>query len=187
MSAGEKNEADLDQALANLPRDVEPQRDLWPGIEARITSQPRQSLWQWAAAATLLLVVGALMVRGGQPEFSDPEITATPSPVVSPVLPLEVPRPLAELTSFPGESFALTRAAELAQFEEQLALLPAADRELVIENLNTIRRAIAEIDGALADNPDNALLKELLLSNYRQELTTMQRVNRITRSMRADL
>ncbi len=187
MSSDKQDEAALDKALAELPKGVEPARDLWPEIEARINDDHSQSLWQWAAAATVVLAVGALMVRFGQPDVADPVLSATPAPNTLEVPAFETPRPLAELTSFPGEGFAVTRDAELAQFAKQLALLPEAERQLVTDNLNVIRRAIAEIDAALAENPDNALLKELLLSNYRQELDTMNRINRVTRSMRADL
>ena len=51
----------LDTALDAMPRSVEPERDLWPAIEARL--EPREvrngRRWLWPAAAAVLLVVGS--------------------------------------------------------------------------------------------------------------------------------
>ncbi len=52
------NERELQEAVGRLPKNIEPPRDLWPGIEARLR-RPRQ-YWYWvpvAAAAVLLLVL----------------------------------------------------------------------------------------------------------------------------------
>ena len=43
----EIGEAELRMALHALRRDIEPERDLWPGIAARLQPRPpRQALWQ---------------------------------------------------------------------------------------------------------------------------------------------
>lgn len=178
----------LDRALAELPKAVEPERDLWPGIEQRIQPAAAQPVWQWAAAATLLLAVGALFVRLGESPGEDaPVISATPAVTTAIDSPITATRPLVELTSYPGEQFGTARDAEIERFEAQLARLPEAERIVVERNLVVIRSAIAEIDAALTDNPDSAALKQLLLSSYRQELDTMNRVNSIAGSMRDDL
>ena len=62
---------------------------------------------------------------------------------------------------------------------ERLEQLPPATRLDVTTNLQTIRSAIADINAALASEPDNALLQQLLLSSYSQELALMRRVNDI--------
>ena len=54
----------IDEALDLLPRDIEPPRDLWPAIEARL--EPRAvrggRRWPWLAAAGVLLVVGSSLI-----------------------------------------------------------------------------------------------------------------------------
>ena len=46
-----------------------------------------------------------------------------------------------------------------------------------MRNIETIRSALEEIDGALQDNPDDPLLQELMLQTYQRELDVMARVN----------
>ena len=46
-----------------------------------------------------------------------------------------------------------------------------------------IREAIDDINTALAADPDNAYLQELLQKTYREELTVMRRVGGLTRSV----
>jgi hypothetical protein len=53
---------DLEQELANLARRIEPRRDLWPTIQARITDR-RGWHTTWAMAACLLLSIG--VIRAG--------------------------------------------------------------------------------------------------------------------------
>ena len=55
----------LDEVLDLLPRDIEPPRDLWPAIEARLEPRadagaPRR--WAWLAAAGVLLVIGSSLI-----------------------------------------------------------------------------------------------------------------------------
>ena len=58
---------------------------------------------------------------------------------------------------------------------------------VVISNLNTIRKAIQELNDALAEEPDNVLLQDLLLSTYHEEMALMRRVDGIANSaMRRD-
>ena len=61
--------AGLDRALAELPDEVEPARDLWPGIEARITPAANFGWQNFALAASvcLALAVGALLWFGQDP------------------------------------------------------------------------------------------------------------------------
>ena len=59
----------LDAQLRALPVEVEPGRDLWPGIAARIAQaaaapQPvtRRPAWAWQAVAALVLVAGSSLL-----------------------------------------------------------------------------------------------------------------------------
>ena len=59
------NEHELERAVSGLPKTIEPPRDLWPGIEARLRRQRggrggRGGLWYWiplAIAAVLAIVM----------------------------------------------------------------------------------------------------------------------------------
>jgi len=67
-----------------------------------------------------------------------------------------------------------------AQLRTELERLSPTAREEVEQNLAMIRGAIGQINAALADEPDNPLLHELLLQTYREELAMMQRVGGLT-------
>ncbi|HSG53256.1 MAG TPA: hypothetical protein VLA40_14215 [Rheinheimera sp.] len=53
------NEQQLDQAIANLNRQLTPEQDLWSALERRLDVQAKQQqspLWLWATAAAIILV-----------------------------------------------------------------------------------------------------------------------------------
>ncbi|MGY8793582.1 MAG: hypothetical protein ACKVJN_00390 [Woeseiales bacterium] len=55
------------------------------------------------------------------------------------------------------------------------------------DNIRTIQDAIADINRALANEPDNVLLQEMLLDTYRDELSLMRRIDGISNTgMRRD-
>jgi ferritin len=56
-------------------------------------------------------------------------------------------------------------------------------RTRIWHTLAVIREAIDDINTALAADPDNAYLQELLQKTYREELTVMRRVGGLTRSV----
>jgi hypothetical protein len=58
--------------------------------------------------------------------------------------------------------------------------LPPEARADVEKNLVIIRSAIGDINTALEGEPESALLQELLLNTYREELSLMQRVGGLT-------
>ena len=74
--------------------------------------------------------------------------------------------------------------ADLAsRLDEQLARLSPEERDDVERTLVVIREAIDDINAALATDPDNAYLQELLQRTYREELTVMRRVGGLTRNV----
>jgi hypothetical protein len=170
----------LMRAARELPRGIAPQRDLWPGIERAInTPEPRRRDWNRLvaqAAAVLLLVGGSsgvtwLALEGGQ----------------APVQPGTATQPLEfEMVagSFGGRyhlgpEFIDARNGLAAGLEAKLAQLPPETRVAVEQNIADIRAAISEMNQALANEPDNALLQDLLLGAYREELRLMRQVDSI--------
>ena len=82
------NEHELERAVRDLPKSIEPPRDLWPGIEARLRRGRRN--WYWlplAAAAVFALVLIARTVEkepawdvtklAGQPTLGTARLTAS--------------------------------------------------------------------------------------------------------------
>jgi hypothetical protein len=169
---------------AHLKREVRPERDLWPEIEQRISESvhPGRSVWSsvWAQAAAVVLLVGGssgityMAVSDG----SDPAtmIAGTQTLIFEPVS-----------GSFGsqynlGPDYQDARRSLAAGFEDKLENLAPETRADVVANLEAIRTAINDINKALAEEPDNVLLQELLLDIYRDELSLMNRVDGITRA-----
>lgn len=176
---GTNGERDELTALARkLPAGIAPGRDLWPGIEAAIDRHERQRRFGWdrllAQAAAVVLLVGG---SSGITWFAM-------STRMDQVAPAEQTQPLA-LQSVSGNfgsnyhlgpEFMDARADVAARLERELDRLPPETRSEVRQNIVRIRSAINEINLALAEEPDNPLLQELLLSTYREELDVMRRV-----------
>ena len=169
----------LMRAARELPRGIAPQRDLWPGIEQAISKPEPRRDWNrllTQAAAVLLLVGGSsgltwLALEGGQA----PVQTGTRTQ------PLEfemVAGSFGERYHL-GPEFIDARNGLVAGLEAKLAQLPPETRLAVEQNIADIRAAISEMNQALANEPDNALLQDLLLSAYREELRLMRKVDSI--------
>jgi hypothetical protein len=178
----------LDEALASLPQDVAPQRDLWPQIRAEIEKTPIaaptpasrvQANW-FRLAATVLLMVGASFVT----YYVTRESLQTP---VAQVTPEAVPAPqvIGQPASFSfgsqqlGAGYTNARAELDKRFQERLAALPPAARAKVESNLADLRRAATEISRTLAENPSDPLLQDLLMSTYQSELQLLADVSEL--------
>jgi Putative zinc-finger len=147
-------------AARALPRAVHPDRELWPGIEARLfprratrphRQRPRALLA--LAAGIALLLAGALLATWYQ---------RTTAPAAS--------------------AFALERqrydreSADLAQsLGRDSTGLPGDTRAVVQRNLAIVDRAIREAEAALASDPGNAELEQMILARYAQRLALLKR------------
>lgn len=184
-----ETEAELDRRIARMSRAVEPERDLWPDIEARLgeaaaegdtRTVTRHAWWGAAAAAVCAAALLPLLLREAPvaddpvPLATVPETSTTGLDTAGQQLRL---RNAAVTSVEPGPEYRAARAELLALLEGRLATLAPEDREIVVRNIETIRRALEEIDGALQDNPDDPLLQELMLQTYQRELDVMARVN----------
>lgn len=165
---------------ARLATEVSPERDLWPGIEQVIAApviERRPLLTSlWAQAAAIVLLVGGssgltYLAMTGDESNTVPSMTSPGELVFEPVS-----------GSFGsqynlGPDYIDARRVVSVDFEEHLADLSPEARQAVETNVETIRNAITEINRALAEDPDNVLLQELLIETYRDELNIMKRVN----------
>lgn len=168
----------IDEALDLLPRDIEPPRDLWPAIEARL--EPRVvrggRRWPWLAAAGVLLVVGSSLITANLVR-REAAVTAQ--------APIEQPDAAAMRTAFgPGQTLGPGYDAIRQQLADSLAAridrLPPAARAKLEANLAELHRATAEINAALELSPGDPLLEELLINSYQDELAVLASVNQLT-------
>lgn len=175
---------ELMRAARALPRGVAPRRDLWPGIEHAITTGARTAGWQWnrmfaQAAAVVLLVAGSSGVTWLA--LQEDAGTASQGPAGQPLVMEPVAGSFGSRYHL-GPEFVDARNNLAAGLDRKLAQLPPETRLAVEKNFADIRAAISEINRALADEPDNALLQDLLLSAYREELSLMRKVDGIANS-----
>ncbi len=180
--------AALDALLARaraLPRQAEPERELWMGIRNRIEMQKPQAraggerfpveparakLWRarlqvpvWAAGAAAALLVattiGTGLWLGRAPSLEDPAAI----------------RALADsLRDRDGMSG--MRRDLLALLDERREQLPPDVVVAVEKNLGEIDRAIAEIHLAFEAHPDNSALNFLLAEAYRREAEMLEQL-----------
>ena len=142
-------DTELRWGLRQLPRELEPPTDLWPGIAARL-APPRRRTWPWLAglalAASLVLALGLSV-------------------------PARAPTASADVALLEREADALTREYQVAL--DQLAGAPLA--ALVEPDLATLDQSAVDIRRALVDDPDAVYLLEQLRRTYARRLSLTQR------------
>ena len=147
-------ETDLRWQLRQLPREIEPSSDLWPGILAGIERRPARRPVRWIAsfamAASLLLAGGLFWRDGAKPPAPAEDITAT---VVN-----------AETRALTDEYQAALRQFDGAPIPTQLR--PA---------LQEVDRSVMQIRHAIAADPDSVFLLQQLRKTYSLRLSLTQR------------
>jgi hypothetical protein len=164
-------------SLSELPQEIMPARDLWPQIEAQLgtaASAPRgHRPWQftrgWAALGGLAaaLAVGILIGRGLLPTRGEAPGVATPAPPSA--------------ANFITDPRYVSVHRELMRtLDQRLATLPPATRTKVLASLDTIHKSMQDIQAALGRDPGNALLQELLVNTYQDEMRVLTDVQDAT-------
>jgi hypothetical protein len=186
---GNRNGDDrLMEKASRMPVDIQPERDLWPGIAARLEprEQPGRDTGRWrlvgAIAAAVALVAVSSLLTVWVTDRSEPVTISRVQP------PQGMTRPAAGSANF-GPDYVLGPKYEKARqqlsrdLEVQLKTLSPKTREVVEKNLSQIRQAMADINGALAEDPGNVLLQQLLMAAYQDEMTMLMEVNRMAQSL----
>ena len=171
-------------SLRDLPRDIAPPRDLWQAIEARISSEknaassapPQRSgrtvrLRVLAAAAVLAaLAVGIWIGRAMLPVPSaGAGVSASNTPAVEPGT---------FHAAYVMDSRYLQQRAQLVKnLESRLAALPPESRAKVVASLQTINDSKRDLEAELGKDPSNALLQELLVNTYQDEMRVLTAVH----------
>jgi hypothetical protein len=156
----EIGEAELRMALHTLRRDIEPERDLWPGIAARLSQQrqapaPRpRRVWPVALAASMLLALG-LAWQGSGPQAVRP-VAVGGQPATVPL---------------PKEAEALSTHYQAALRELDVRAAPASWQP----GLEALDRSAEQILAALRQSPESAQLLEQLRQIYTRRLALSRR------------
>ncbi|HVP34379.1 MAG TPA: hypothetical protein VMT09_12100 [Steroidobacteraceae bacterium] len=166
--------------LRELPRAIEPGRDLWPQIESEIsgrgatapaaqatvsTRRGHGTPLRWLAAAAMVgaLAVGVWIGRSVLPG-------AGPAPLAQAARPAGATLPAAWVSD---PRYQRQHEELMRSLGAQLAALPPASRVKVMASLTTIRQAKQQLEEALGKDPGNALLQELLVNTYQDEMRVL--------------
>jgi hypothetical protein len=169
------------RSLDQLPQNIQPPRDLWPGIAAEMAKDAQGTVrgrgkganpltrTQWVALAAVVaaLAVGVWVGRNVIPLDGPPSqlVDGGSAPDVVTAAYIKDPRYMRD------------RAALVRSLDEKMKTLPPETQRKVTASLETIRKSIADIQAALGKDPGNALLQEMLVNSYQDEmrvLTTVQ-------------
>jgi hypothetical protein len=158
----------LEQELLDLPRDIVPPRNLWPGISQRLAA-PRRSrpvlmaaCVAAAAACIASLFTWAVLRRAEAPQGLS--VVAQGNPYNATL-----------------DAKYIKAHDELQRtFEQRLSLLDPKTRTQIEASLETIRQAKENIRRALQADPSSPLLEELWQSTWHDEIDLYDRVVQTT-------
>lgn len=173
------------KSLRELAPAIEPPRDLWPDIEARLQvpataaapARGRLAQLRWLAAAAMLasVAVGVWIGRDLLP-LSAPGGSGAPlEGATGPAALTEGSAVQAAYTSDPR--YQHQRAALLKSLQARLDAMPAPARAKVAASLAAIEAAKQDLERALGKDPSNALLQELLINTYQDEMRVLTDVH----------
>lgn len=175
---------------AELPKSIDPPAEAWSNIRAAIerdkeaiarhdtgsTLRFRRRPYALAAAAVLLVVLSS----AGTAVYMNARSADPRNPVAS--SPANAATP-ASLTAFTVEENNYLRNVAVLQdlLDQQESLLAPETIAQLKASLRTIDEAILEARTALARDPANGVLIEMLSGTYRQKMDLMRRTAELTR------
>ena len=177
--------------LRELPQSIEPSHDLWPSIEARlsgvsaeradadgtVTWRRRAVRMRWLAAAAMLACV-ATGVWIGRSLLPGPQGNGTPLTAETRATGESPPgRTAAHGIYVSDPRYEHERAELVRTLEARLAALPPPAQAKVRASLAAIEKAKADLEQALGRDPSNALLQELLVNTYQDEMRVLTDVH----------
>jgi len=192
----------LSQMLASLPRDVQPERDLWQGIQAEIAKTPivtdTAPVVHFASSRLFQIAAGVLLVLATSfTTFVVTRQSMEKDAAVQVAQQQSVPTATAPLNAMPvsfgpealGADYMKARSELDQRFEERIKTLPPSTRAKLERNLADLRHAATEIAATLAEHPSDPLLQDLLMSTYQRELQLLADVSEVPVShpVRTDL
>lgn len=158
---------------AELPKDVEPSRDLWPSIAARLGEAPREATgkafrWPMALAAGFLVASVSALLTWSLMRAPEPAVVAN-TPTVQAAVADIVPVSYGPNSGLTAQEL-MARDELVVRFREKFTTLRPETRDAIVKNLAIMQAAADEIDAALAKDPASGMLKGMLVGTYKQEL-----------------
>jgi hypothetical protein len=162
-----------------LPRDIVPPPEVWTALQARVKSAPPRARakswnlgWLAAAAAIVFLVGSALLLPPsvGKGKGKGAVVQAPARAMVSPVV-------LAVEDCYSPAIRDLRRT-----LDQQRVTLSPATLSVVERSLVTIDSAIAEARSALASDPANQALVQILSAQFEHKVDLLERATRLSSS-----
>jgi hypothetical protein len=187
----------LDSLLAELPRDVQPSRDLWRDIKAEIVADAphagqrlhHQRWFQLAAAVVLVLassVVTFFVVQSSMREQLQQQVAEARKEVTQQMNPVLQAMPVRfDGHEGLGKSYEEARAQLDAEYAKRIQNLPPLVRVKVERDIADLRRSAREISDTLTQYPSDPLLQDLLVSTYQREIQLLSEVNTMAASTAA--
>jgi hypothetical protein len=187
----------LDSMFAELPREVQPSRDLWRGIKAEIAADaPRaarplhmQRWFQLAAAVVLIVgssVVTFFVVQSSMQAEMQAQVVLARSAVTRQMEPVLKAMPVRfDGHEGLGKSYEEARAQLDAEYAKHIQNLPPVVRAKVERDIADLRRSAREMSATLARYPSDPLLQDLLVSTYQREIQMLSDVNAMAASSAA--
>ena len=166
-----------------LPRDIAPPPQVWNALRARVASEARvrsthQRRWWhngWlAAAAAVVLIAGTMTLttllasRGKAAKAKPPQGISTPSSMALLAVDRNYVATIGELRATLDAQRAQLSPATIATLERSLAVIDAA---------------IAEARAALAADPANQALLDILAAHYERKVDFLQRAAELSSSL----
>jgi len=182
------SEQELLERLGALPREIAPDRDVWPAISKVIgqkdTGHPKQSLNRWwkhavAASLAVVFVTGILIGQqwGTTPGSVSPEIA-----LVNPDQSLWVNSLAGTLTASELEYRAAFREfISVGEFQENL---PQQTVNKLISGWAELGAAEAALTSALQENPGNSFLSAKMLELRSRQLDFLKQIASLDQNAR---
>lgn len=149
----------LDRATKGLPRSIQPRRDLWPGIEQRLSrpkAAPRVPRLVWGPAVLLAASILMLVTIG-----------RLASPGVGPAA-------LSRDTIQRLEAECDRADADVRGLLVGNSAVSEATRDVLTANLSVIDGAIRETEAALGRYPNDVTLANRLTAGYEEKLSLLR-------------
>jgi predicted anti-sigma-YlaC factor YlaD len=166
------------EAAATLPRQIEPRRDLWPGIAERIEDakrepRPAARVRPWwgsplglAAAAALVMALGAFLAR-------DRLRTNAPSVTEGTLLPAAV-SPGGEALAEAERSYTTATAELMAAVNARRDSFSPETLAAIDRNLLVIDDSLKQLRDAIQKDPGRAELQRMLVATHQKKVDMLR-------------
>jgi len=179
------------ERAADLPKSIDPPAEAWSNIRAAILREEnavksvalphRQHFWnrRFALVAAAAAIVVAVLSSSATAWY----LSSRPTPEVASQGPVDSRRGLAAYTAFTIEenNYLRTVASLQAILDQQESVLAPETIAQLKSSLRTIDEAILEARSALARDPSNRLLIDMVSSSYKQKVDLLKRSTEMTR------